>query len=76
MIEIKDMETCEYCGNNHNAIIAVGEELQGFTNKIYVYVQGNKIRVMDEKDPGLAGETQIKDCPMCGRELEGEHETI
>jgi hypothetical protein len=48
----------------------VGTDLSGFSNRIYAYIQEDRIRVFSEDPDGAAGDIQIKYCPMCGRKLE------
>lgn len=56
--------------NEGREIGIVGTELGGFSNRIFVYVQGNNLRVFGEDPEAPAGDILIKYCPMCGRKLE------
>lgn len=53
----------------NKAIGSVGGEIYGFNKKIFVYIQGNKLRVFSEDPEGSAGDIPINYCPICGREL-------
>lgn len=71
MIEIKS--PCRIC-SGEVAIGSIGEEGSGFTNKIYVYVDQDDLRIFNEEFPGFAGNVHISYCPACGRRLEAKHD--
>lgn len=55
--------------NSDIALGSVGTELYGYSKKIFVYIQGNNLRVFSEEPGGSEGDIPINYCPMCGAKL-------
>lgn len=60
--------SCVFC-KGEIPVGTVGAELSGFTNKIYVYIEKDKLRVFGEAPNDAAGYITINYCPICGRKL-------
>lgn len=73
MIEIKT--PCRMC-SGEVPIGSIGQDIPGFTNKIYVYVNHDDLRIFNEEYPGFAGNVHISYCPACGRRLEAKREAV
>ncbi len=61
--------SCIYCKGGEIAVGSVGQDLTGFTKKIFVYVHDDKLRVFGEGRDDAAGYIPINFCPKCGRKL-------
>ena len=55
--------------NSNTALGSVGTELAGYSKKIFVYIQGNNLRIFSEEPSGSEGDIPIIYCPMCGAKL-------
>lgn len=63
------MERSCVCCKGELALGSIGTELAGFSRRIFVYIQDNKLRIFDEAPNGTEGDIPINFCPMCGRKL-------
>ena len=72
MIEATTVQEPCSCNNETMPVGTIGEETGGLTNKIFIHVEGNNLRVFNEAYPGFSGTTHINYCPICGRKLRGK----